>query len=183
MSWLLGALTVAAVGAAAVALVLGAMRRTARRHEAALPPPPTWDDPGGAVLEASAARYLGTTWSPSPVRRFSGYGLLGRGIVDLGLEPGRLRIDQGRAGRWCVPAAALRGVRVASNHAGKVVYADRVLVVDWQLGQTVLSSGFVMDAEAAAREWAERLAAVAAVDAVDASAASASSAEAAEARP
>jgi hypothetical protein len=162
VSWLLGALAVAVVAAAAAALVLGAVRRTARRHEAALPPPVTWDEPGAAVLEASAARYLGTTWSPSPVRRFSGYGLLGRGIVDLGLEPGRLRVDQGPGGRWCVPAEALRGVRVTSNHAGKVVYADRVLVVDWQLGQTVLSSGFAMDGEAAAREWAERVAAVAA---------------------
>ena len=175
MSWLLGALAVAAVGAAAAALVLGAVRRTARRHEAGLPPPPTWDDPGGAVLEASAARHLGTTWSPSPVRRFSGYGLLGRGIVDLGLEPGRLRVDQGPRGRWCVPAGALRGVRVASNHAGKVVYAGRVLVVDLQLGRTVLSSGFVMDGEAAASEWAERVAAMAAM--------AAEAAEAAEARP
>jgi hypothetical protein len=162
VSWLLGALAVAAVGVAAATLVLGAVRRTARRHEAALPPPPTWQDPGEAMLEASAARYLGTTWSPSPVRRFSGYGLLGRGIVDLGLEQGRLRVDQGAAGRWCVPAGALRGVRVTSNHAGKVVYADRVLVIDWQLGQAVLSSGFVMAGEAAAREWAERVAAVAA---------------------
>jgi hypothetical protein len=164
VSWLLGAVAVVLVGAAAAALVLGAVRRTAKRHEAALPRSASWDDPGGTVLEASAARYLGTTWSPSPVRRFSGYGLLGRGIVDLGLEPGRLRVDQGRGpgGRWCVPAAVLRGVRVTSNHAGKVVYADRVLVVDWQLGQSVLSSGFVLEGEAAARDWAERVAAVAA---------------------
>jgi hypothetical protein len=124
----------------------------------ALAVPATWDEPGAAMLEASGARYLGTTWSPSPVRRFSGHGLLGRRIVDLGLEPGRLRVDQGPGGRWCVPVEALRGARVTSNHAGKVVYADRVLVVDWQLGQTVLSSGFVMDGEAAARDWAERVA-------------------------
>ena len=56
----------------------------------------------------------------------------------------------------------MRRVEVATNHAGKVVYAQRVLVVDWQLGDTVLRSGFVLDDEAVARAWAERVAAVAA---------------------
>ncbi len=73
-----------------------------------------------------------------------------------------LRVDGGRPGPWSVPAAAVRGVEVTTNHAGKVVYAERVLVVDWQLGGTVLRSGFVLDDEAAARAWAERVAAVAA---------------------
>jgi hypothetical protein len=163
VSWLFGVLVVAAVAALAAGLVLGAMRRTARRQQAGLPPLPRGDAPANPLLEAGGARYLGTTYAPSPVRRFSGHGLLGRGLVDLALDQGGLRVDGGRPGPWYVPAAAVRGVEVATNHAGKVVYAARVLVVDWQLGDTVLRSGFVLDDEAAARVWAERLAGMAAV--------------------
>ena len=96
------------------------------------------------------------------MRRFSGHGLLGRDLVDLALDGGGLRVDGGRPGPWLVPAAAVRGVEVTTNHAGKVVHAERVLVVDWQLGGTVLRSGFVLGDEAVARAWAERVAAVAA---------------------
>lgn len=162
MSWLSGVLVVAAVAAVAAGLVLGAMRRTARRQQAGLPPLPRAGAPARPLLEAGGARYLGTTYAPSPVRRFSGHGLLGRDLVDLALDEGGLRVGGGRPGPWLVPAAAVRGVEVATNHAGKVVYAQRVLVVDWQLGDTVLRSGFVLDDEAVARAWAERVAAVAA---------------------
>ncbi len=145
------------VAALAAGLVLGAMRRTARRQQAGLPPLPR-GAAGRPLLEARAARYLGTTYAPSPVRRFSGHGLLGRDLVDLALDEGGLRVDGGRQGPWDVPTAAVRGVEVATNHAGKVVSARRVLVVDWQLGDTVLRSGLVLDGEAMASVWAERLA-------------------------
>jgi len=162
VNWAYGVLVVAVVAAMAAGLVLGAMRRTARRQQAGLPPLPRPGAPGRAPLRAGGARYLGTTYAPSPVRRFSGHGLLGRDLVDLALDEGGLRVDGGRPGPWLVPAAAVRGVEVTTNHAGKVVYAERVLVVDWQLGGTVLRSGFVLGDEAVARAWAERVAAVAA---------------------
>jgi hypothetical protein len=162
VNWLYGVLAVAAVAAVAARLVLGAMRRTARRQQAGLPPLPRASAPAEALLAAGGARYLGTTYAPSPVRRFSGHGLLGRGIVDLALDQGGLRVEGGGPGAWHVPAAAVRGVEVTTNHAGKVVYAERVLVVDWQLGDTVLRSGFVLDDQATARAWAECVAAVAA---------------------
>ncbi len=156
-SWALGVLAVPAAAAVAAWLVLGAMRRTARRQQAGLPPPPACPPAGAPVLRAAGARYLGTTYSPSPVRRFSGYGLLGRGIVELTADAGGLRIGSTPAGPWCVPTAALRGAGVSSGHAGKMVYAERVLVVDWQLGETVLRSGFVLADEAVARRWADWL--------------------------
>jgi hypothetical protein len=156
--WILGGVTVLALGAVAAAVVLGAVRRTARRQERGLPPPPTCPPAGPALLEADA-RYLGTTYAPSNLRRFSGHGLLGRGSVDLVLDAGGLRVERATRG-WCVPAGALRRVEVTSHHAGKEVYADRVLVVDWRLGGTTLRSGFILDDEAAARAWAARLAAM-----------------------
>jgi hypothetical protein len=162
VNWVFGVLAVAAAAGAALALVLGAIGRTARRQQAGLPPLPSWDAPPHPLLEAAGARYLGTTYAPSPVRRFSGRGLLGRDVVDLALDGRGLRVAGGRPGPWGVPAAAVRGVEVTSHHAGKVVYARRVLVVEWQLGATVLRSGFVLDDEPAARAFAERLRAVAA---------------------
>ena len=154
MSWLLGVGAVLVVAGLAVAVVGSAVRRTVRRQEAGLPPLPACP-PAGAALLADQARYLGTTFAPSTVRRFNGYGLLGRGVVGLALEEGGLRVECD-GGPWCIPAGELRGVEVTSHHAGKEVYADKVLVVDWQLGPATLRSGFVLE-EATAPGWAARL--------------------------
>jgi hypothetical protein len=154
VSWLLGALAVAAIAAAAVVLVLGAVRRTVARQQAGLPPLPPCPPPAPPRLQAEA-RYLGTTFAPSSIRRFSGHGLLGRRVVGLALDQAALRVDRGGE-PWCIPAADLRGVEVTSHHAGKEVYADKVLVVDWRLGPVTLRSGFVLD-EAAAPAWADAL--------------------------
>jgi hypothetical protein len=154
VSWLLGAVTVLAVAGLAAVLVLSAVRRTVARQEAGLPPLPACP-PAGPALLTEQARYLGTTFAPSTVRRFNGYGLLGRRLVGLALDDGGLRVD--RDGHpWCIPAGDLRGVEVTSHHAGKEVYADKVLVVDWQLGRATLRSGFALD-EATAPGWAARL--------------------------
>jgi hypothetical protein len=153
-SWLLGTAAVLVVAGLAVWLVGSAVRRTVRRQEAGLPPLPACP-PAGAALLSDQARYLGTTFAPSTVRRFNGYGLLGRGLVGLALEDGGLRVERDRD-PWCIPAGDLRGVEVTSHHAGKEVYADKVLVVDWQLGPATLRSGFVLE-EATAPGWAARL--------------------------
>jgi hypothetical protein len=152
--WIFGGLVVLAVDGLAAALVLSAVRRTVTRQEAGLPPLPACP-PAGPALLAEQARYLGTTFAPSTVRRFNGHGLLGRGVVGLTLEDGGLRVERA-GGPWCIPAADLRGVEVSSHHAGKEVYADKVLVVDWQLGPATLRSGFVLE-EATAPGWAARL--------------------------
>ena len=154
MSWLLGTVAVLAVAGLAVALVGSAVRRTVARQEAGVPPLPDCP-PTGTALLSDQARYLGTTFAPSTVRRFNGHGLLGRGVVGLTLEDGRLRVER-PGGPWCIPAADLRGIEVTSHHAGKEVYADKVLVVDWQLGPATLRSGFVLE-EATAPAWAARL--------------------------
>ena len=154
MTWLLGVVTVLAVAAIAALLVLSAVRRTVARQEAGLPPLPGCP-PAGPPLLAEQARYLGTTYAPSTVRRFNGHGLLGRRLVGLTLTDGGLRVDRD-GDPWCIPAADLRGVEVTSHHAGKEVYADKVLVVDWRLGPATLRSGFALD-EATAPGWAARL--------------------------
>jgi hypothetical protein len=154
VSWLLGGVAVLVVAGLAAALVLSAVRRTVRRQEAGLPPLPACP-PAGAPLLADQARYLGTTFAPSSVRRFNGYGLLGRRLVGLVLDDGGLRVDRG-GDPWCIPAGDLRGVEISSHHAGKEVYADKVLVVDWRLGPATLRSGFVVD-EATAPGWVARL--------------------------
>ena len=155
MSWVLGVVAVLVVAGVAAWLVLSAVRRTVARQEAGLPPLPACP-PAGPPLLAEPARYLGTTYAPSTIRRFNGYGLLGRRLVDLALDGGGLRVDRD-GDPWCIPAGDLRGVEVTSHHAGKEVYADKVLVVDWQLGPATLRSGFVLD-EATAPGWAARLA-------------------------
>ena len=154
MSWLLGSAAVLGIAGLAAWLVLGAVRRTVTRQEAGLPPPPACP-PAGPALLSDQARYLGTTFAPSTVRRFNGYGLLGRRLVGLALDEGGLRVDHAD-GPWCIPAGDLRGVEVTSHHAGKEVYADKVLVVDWRLGPATLRSGFVLD-ESTAPRWADRL--------------------------
>jgi hypothetical protein len=151
-NWLSGVLAVLIVGGLAAALVLWGVRRTVRRQEAGLPAP-AGCPPAGTPLLSEQARYLGTTYAPSSVRRFNGHGLLGRRLVGLALDEDGLRVDD----RWCIPAADLRGVEVTSHHAGKEVYADKVLVVDWRLGPATLRSGFALDTDTAPA-WAARLA-------------------------
>jgi len=153
-SWALGVATVLVVAGMAALVVLSAVRRTVARQEAGLPAPPACPPPGPPLL-AEPARYLGTTYAPSSIRRFNGYGLLGRRLVGLALDDGGLRVDRD-GDPWCIPAGDLRGVEVTSHHAGKEVYADMVLVVDWRLGPATLRSGFVLE-EATAPGWAARL--------------------------
>jgi hypothetical protein len=153
-SWVLGGATVLGVAGIAALVVLSAVRRTVARQEGGLPPLPACPPPGPPLL-AEPARYLGTTYAPSSIRRFNGYGLLGRRLVGLALDDGGLRVDRD-GDPWCIPAADLRGVEVTSHHAGKEVYADKVLVVDWRLGPATLRSGFVLE-EATAPGWAARL--------------------------
>jgi hypothetical protein len=154
VSWLLGSAAVLGIAGLAAWLVLGAVRRTVTRQEAGLPPLPACP-PALPALLSDQARYLGTTVAPSTVRRFNGYGLLGRRLVGLALDEGGLRVDHD-GGPWCIPAGDLRWVEVTSHHAGKEVYADKVLVVDWRLGPATLRSGFVLD-ESTAPRWADRL--------------------------
>ena len=153
-TWLLGVAVVAVIAGLAAWLVLSAVRRTVTRQETGLPPLPDCP-PAGPTLLTYQARYLGTTFAPSTIRRFNGYGLLGRRLVGLTLETAGLRVSHD-SGPWCIPAGELRGVEVASHHAGKEVYADKVLVVDWRLGPATLRSGFALD-EATAPGWAARL--------------------------
>ena len=141
MTWVLGGVAIAVIAGLAAWLVLSAVRRTVARQEAGLPAPPGCP-PAGVPLLTDKARYLGTTYAPSTVRRFNGHGLLGRRLVGLALEEGGLRVDRD-GDPWCIPAGDLRGVEVTSHHAGKEVYADKVLVVDWPLGRTV-RLGFVL---------------------------------------
>ena len=151
--WVFGGLVVLAVAGLAAALVLSAVRRTVTRQEAGLPLPAC--PPAGPALLAEQARYLGTTFAPSTVRRFNGYGLLGRGVVGLALDEGGLRVERDRD-----PCASRRRPargRGRLHHAGKEVYADKVLVVDWRLGPATLRSGFALD-EQTAPAWAARLA-------------------------
>jgi hypothetical protein len=154
VSWLYGGVAVLVVAGLAAALVLSAVRRTVTRQEAGLPALAKCP-PAGTPLLAERARYLGTTYAPSSVRRFNGRGLLGRRLVGLALDEGGLRVDRG-GDPWCIPAADLRGVEVTSHHAGKEVYADKVLVVDWRLGPATLRSGFALDVDTAPA-WAARL--------------------------
>ena len=117
MSWLYGGVAVLVVAGLAAALVLWAVRRTVARQEAGLPAL-TECPPAGTPLLAERARYLGTTYAPSSVRRFNGQGLLGRRLVGLALDEGGLRVDRG-GDPWCIRAADLRGVEVTSHHAGR----------------------------------------------------------------
>jgi hypothetical protein len=140
----LGVVVVGVLGGLAAVLVLGAVRRTAARQGRDLPAPSAGWPPSEALVGPATARYLGTTFSPSKVERVAAHGLLGRGVVTLTVEREGLRVARAGGG-WCVPAADLRGARATASHAGKHAGDGAVLVVNWVLGGTGLTSGFVLD--------------------------------------
>jgi hypothetical protein len=151
-TWLLGIAVVVVLAAGVALWVIGAVRRTSARQGGELPAPSSGWPPSEALVGPSQARYLGTTYAPSRVRRVAAHGLLGRDVVTLTVEREGLRVRAGGGRGWCVPAADVRGARAAASHAGKHAGTGAVLVVDWVLGGVGLASGFVLD-PAEVPEW------------------------------
>ncbi|MEO6715473.1 MAG: transporter [Mycobacteriales bacterium] len=122
-----------------------AMWRGWRRRitSTALPPLPTMPElPGADVAPPLVGVYLGTTYAGSWLDRVAGARLGERSTGWLRVLPAGVLIRRPGYDDLFVPAAALFSARTDSAHAGKVIGAEGVLIIEWRHGDTALETGF-----------------------------------------
>lgn len=133
-------------------------RRQARAQSVEFPPFPELPDaPGNPVLEAARGMYVCTTraghWQQRVVTRGAGMRTSGT----LRIYPGGLEVERiGAPGFW-IPRESVLGADTARGMAGKVMGTEALLVITWQLGETVLDTGFKADDVDVYPEWIEVL--------------------------
>lgn len=146
-----------------VALVYWLMRQGwnwRRVLQSDLPPLPVVPGETGPAVLAASGRYHGTTTAGNWLDRVVAHGLGTRSLAELTLtEHGLLARRPGDTDLW-IPAAALRGARIDSGIAGKVVPGG-LLVVTWSHQGTDLDSGFRTDHCDEQDAWVEAIAALA----------------------
>ncbi len=124
-----------------------------KRRQADLPEfpaPPA--EPGATVLETTGV-YVGTTLGGDWQDRVAVGDVGHRAEAVLRLtERGVLVEREGASPLW-IPADRVEGARTARGLAGKVMTADGLLVVRWQLGDRVLDTGFRGDDKDVYEQW------------------------------
>lgn len=124
-----------------------------KRRQADLPEfpaPPA--EPGATVLETTGV-YVGTTLGGDWQDRVAvgDVGHRAESVLRL-TERGVLVEREGASPLW-IPADRVEGARTARGLAGKVMTADGLLVVRWQLGDRVLDTGFRGDDKDVYEQW------------------------------
>ncbi|NSC20580.1 hypothetical protein FM076_04880 [Streptomyces albus subsp. chlorinus] len=111
---------------------------------------------GEPLLEA-AGRYHGSTSAGQWLDRIVAHGLGTRSRAELILTDEGLQVRRPGAEDFFVPAGQLRGARLDTGIAGKVLTEGGLLIVTWELGGRRLDSGFRFDHSAAQAEWVEKI--------------------------
>lgn len=113
-------------------------------------------EPREPLLQA-AGRYHGSTSEGQWLDRIVAQGLGTRSRVELTLTSEGLDVVRPGAQDFFVPAGQLRGARLDTGIAGKVLTEGGLLVVTWEHGARRLDSGFRFDHSAEQGEWAEKI--------------------------
>ncbi|RDG34908.1 PH-like domain-containing protein [Streptomyces corynorhini] len=122
-----------------------------------LPAPPTApEDPGEARLRTEG-RYHGSTTAGQWLDRIVAHGLGSRSRVELTLTDAGLDVVRPGANDFFIPADRLREARLDKGIAGKVLAEGGLLVVTWQLGDTLIDSGFRSERSAEHAAWVEAI--------------------------
>ncbi|MBP2337833.1 hypothetical protein JOF41_004011 [Saccharothrix coeruleofusca] len=134
----------------------GWQRRARRQAEAlpAFPSPPA--DPGVATMETTGV-YVGTTIGDDWQNRVAVGDIGHRAEAVLRLTERGVLVDRTGASPLWIPAEDVRGARTARGLAGKVMAADGLLVVRWQLGEQVFDTGFRGDDKDVYEQWVNAL--------------------------
>jgi hypothetical protein len=156
IGWIVGLVLV-------VALVYWLMRQGwqwRRTLQGGLPPLPQAPADPGRELLAMDGRYHGSTTAGQWLDRIVAHGLGVRSRARLTLTERGLLVDRTGAPGFFVPAGALRGARLDKAIAGKVLPEGGLLVVTWELGGTLIDSGFRGERAADHPAWVTRITAL-----------------------
>lgn len=111
---------------------------------------------GEPLLEADG-RYHGSTSAGQWLDRIVARGLGTRSRAELTLTDRGLDVVRPGAEDFFVPADRLRGARLDTGIAGKVLTEGGLLVVTWEHGGRRLDSGFRLERSAEQARWAEKI--------------------------
>ncbi|MFI5755666.1 hypothetical protein [Streptomyces sp. NPDC051569] len=122
-----------------------------------LPEPPTTPETTGEARLRMTGRYHGSTTAGQWLDRIVAHGLGARSRAELTLTDAGLEVVRPGAGDFFIPAGRLREARLDKGIAGKVLAEGGLLIVTWQLGDTLLDSGFRSDHSAEHVAWVEAI--------------------------
>ncbi|MFF8287002.1 hypothetical protein ACF06W_30420 [Streptomyces albus] len=131
-----------------------------------LPELPQRPEQSGEPLLTAAGRYHGSTSAGQWLDRIVAHGLGTRSRAELTLTARGLDVARPGAADFFVPADRLRGARLDTGIAGKVLTEGGLLVVTWEHGGRRLDSGFRFDRSAEQAAWVEKINAMSGDDAV-----------------
>lgn len=119
-----------------------------------LPQPP---EHSGEPLLSATGRYHGSTSAGQWLDRIVAHGLGTRSRAELALTGRGLDVVRPGAQDFFVPADQLRGARLDTGIAGKVLTEGGLLIVTWEHGGRRLDSGFRFDHSADQARWVEKI--------------------------
>ncbi|MBB1245286.1 hypothetical protein GL263_17160 [Streptomyces durbertensis] len=143
-----------------IALLYWLMRRGWQRRAALhgdLPAPQELPAEPGSPRLTLTGRYHASTTAGQWLDRVVAHGLGTRSQAELTLTEQGLSIVRPGAADFFVPADALRGARLDTGIAGKVLTQGGLLVITWQLGDQQLDSGFRADHPAEHHAWVKAI--------------------------
>ena len=114
------------------------------------------DDPGEPLLTMTG-RYHGSTSAGQWLDRIVAHGLGVRSGAELTLTEAGVHVVRTGAPDFFVPAGQLRGARLDTGIAGKVLTEGGLLVITWRHGDRTLDSGFRSHSAAEHAAWVERV--------------------------
>ncbi|MFI8852891.1 hypothetical protein ACIGW3_22280 [Streptomyces sp. NPDC053499] len=120
-----------------------------------LPQPP--EHGSGEPLLSAGGRYHGSTTAGQWLDRIVAHGLGTRSRAELTLTEHGLDVVRPGAQDFFVPADRLRGARLDTGIAGKVLTEGGLLIVTWEHGGRRLDSGFRFDHSAEQAGWVEKI--------------------------
>jgi hypothetical protein len=120
--------------------------RSRQRRQADLPAPPAPPAArGDALLPPVPGLFVGTVRTGDWLDRVAVHDLSHRGAGWLTVTSDGVHVDRDGLPELHLPHSALRSARTGDALAGKVVGRDGLLLVDWQLGDHLLTSAFRAD--------------------------------------
>lgn len=119
--------------------------RSRQRRQADLPAPRTTAPAADALLPPVAGLFVGTTTAGDWLDRVAVHGLSDRGAGWLTVSGAGVTIERDGLPDLHLPSSDIRAAAPGARLAGKVVGTDGLLLVDWQLGDRLLTSGFRAD--------------------------------------
>ena len=140
-------------------LMLKGWRGRVRRQGDLPPPPQPPQVRGDVVVPATPGLFVGTTFADDWLDRVAVHDLAHRAAGWISVHGDGVRFDREGEADLDLPVDVVTTATVGDAQAGKVIGKGGMLLVDWRLGDRLLTSGFRADDHREHRRLAEAISA------------------------